>query len=467
MYYTLILVFCLIHLFIEAQTNPQEKKSDGTQEYDPITLHSAIEQGLYLNYGEQKRSLEREILRIQLEDNKESFWMPQLSTSLSVTDQKIIRLKKGSLIGHHPMDDATDVFSFGIGNYTLFNWGKDYLKFLNDQSVLNRNLEILEEDRRGLRHQVIEKYFELVMTNEQEKSRRAQLKHASFIYRLNRERATLKKINAQEYYEARAEFFKSQDLYHKAVIEHKRVNSELVGLLGDAPDTDYYIRESLSFKKIQFSLAEIFSMAKAGNSHIITAKVNEENTKRRLQLERKSNLPLPKIDLNLGAYHYNFSSNENSRRYLTRPTSSDVDIVARINATWNLTGEGGFFNRRHISQERIGLALAGKQLEHVTHRVQVEAKKIFFGIKTYEKNMEILESRLVNAEKYFDAVLENYLANKTLFVNFLHALREKAEAEINLSRNKWLHLKEKVKLVSILGREDFPGENFNDLAQSL
>ncbi len=451
---------------VQKTSDSREDTSNKVKEYEPITLQSAIEQSFRLNYSEQERKFEREILQLRWQDTKESFWIPQLSTSLTVAEHKIARLKEGSLTNNATPPTPTGTLSLNLGDYTLFNWGKDYLKFLNDKSTFIRNLEILEEHRKKLRHQVIQKYFELITANEQRKSRQTQLKHVSFIYRFNRERVALKKISSQDYYQSRTEFLRTQDLSHKAVAEYKRINDDLVNLLGGPPDTDYYVKESLLFKKLQFSLDEILGMAKEGNADILTAKVNEQNSRRNFKIEQKKNLPLPKISVNLGAYHYRFANGENSARYLTRPNNSHIDVVAKVYATWSLTGKGGLLNARNVHQKRIGKALAYKQLEHAGHYAQIQAKQLFFQIKNYERNVEVLELRLVNAEKYFDAALENYLSGKTPFVNFLHALREKGDAVNALAKAKWYHLKDKVDLVTLLGREDFPGENFNSLASS-
>ena len=460
------LVFAQTDKNVQKMPNSRENKSSKIKEYEPITLESAVEQSLRLNYSEQERTFEREILRLHWKDTKESFWMPRFSVSLKVKEHKVARLTKGSLTGGGTSSTPQGTLSLNLGDYTLFNWGKDYLQFLNDKSTVMRNLEIFGEQKRELRHKVIKKYFELIMAHEQRKARQTQLRHTSFIYRFNRERVALKKISSQDYYQSRMEFLRSQDLYGKAAAEYKRINDDFINLLGDNPDTDYYVKESLVFKKLQFSLAEILGMAKEGNSDVLTAKINEQNSRRSFQIEQKKNLPLPKISVNLGAYRYGFAGGENSARYLTRPNYSHVDVVASIDATWSLTGRGGVLNRRNVHQKRIGKALASKRLEHARNRAQVEAKKLFFQIKAYERNIEVLKLRRVNAEKYFDAALDNYLAGKTPFVNFLHALREKGDAASDLSKAEWSHLKEKVDLAAILGREDFPGENFNSLASS-
>lgn len=48
---------------------------------------------------------------------------------------------------------------------------------------------------------------------------REQLRQASFIHRLAREKLQLKKIRAQEYYQTRSEYLRSQTEYQQALFE--------------------------------------------------------------------------------------------------------------------------------------------------------------------------------------------------------------------------------------------------------
>ena len=131
----------------------------------------------------------------------------RLSLSLTAAETRIARLKTGGLTGNPTPESAAGTFSFNLGDYTLFNWGKDYLRYTSDRASLTREMDILDEDARQLRHNVIEAYFRLVTLRQGRRIRQDQLKHAAFVYRFNRERATLKRISSEEYYRSRMEFF--------------------------------------------------------------------------------------------------------------------------------------------------------------------------------------------------------------------------------------------------------------------
>ena len=67
----------------------------------------------------------------------------------------------------------------------------------------------------------------------------------------------------------------------------------------------------------------------------------------------------------------------------------------------------------------------------------------------------------------YDLILERYTAKKTPWINVSRALEEFAKSQIELDRLKFEHLEEKVDLASTIGVEDFPGDNFENLAKRM
>ena len=71
---------------------------------------------------------------------------------------------------------------------------------------------------------------------------------------------------------------------------------------------------------------------------------------------------------------------------------------------------------------------------------------------------------LPSLQKAFDTILENYLNGKTKYYDFHLILDELTTTKILFEQTKLQHLKEKLNLAKISGLEDFPGENFEQLA---
>lgn len=363
-----------------------------------------------------------------------------------------------------------------IGDYTIFNWGKDYLDYLNAEATYKRNTKILKEKRRDLRHEIIIKYFEVYKTKQVEKVRKNQLRHASFIYRMNREKITIRKIPRQDYYQARAEYLRAQGDYYQSRIEVSVADEEMALLLADEAGTRYLLKDELRYKKLNLNYREAISLSKKTNSNILTARTLVENSKRSYTRALRDNLPLPKLSMNFGAYTKSFGRNQNQTRYETsragsnnmvQTGTSDIELIATVNATWSLTGTGGLLNGRSTRTKYLEKALAFQDLTQAAHVTDSWIRTHYNRIKNYQNQVTILDARMVNLQKTFDTVLENYINRKTIYANFHTSLNEMIEAEILYAETVYNHLREKVLLARTIGFEDFPGENFETVAKKV
>jgi outer membrane protein TolC len=83
---------------------------------------------------------------------------------------------------------------------------------------------------------------------------------------------------------------------------------------------------------------------------------------------------------------------------------------------------------------------------------------------SYQNLHQVLEASVPNMQKTYDVILDNYIAGKADYYDFSRALEELINAKISLIETKFYHLRDKVLLAKTIGLEDFPGENFEDLA---
>lgn len=433
-------------------------------QYKPISLSQAIEQGYRQNFEQQERNYQKRLIEINWLDARDAFWMPQLQISLTTEPQRLASLKNGSLPGDASTKSPAGTFGLELGEYTIFNWGKDYLAYQNQKTSFERGNQRLDEQRRELRHDIIIDYFYLLTIQELVDVKRDQLRHASFIYRLNRERISTKKVSSQDYFQARQEYLKAQTDYQDIrdlVVEANRL---LAARISDDAGTRYIVNQGLSSTKIKLTASEAARLVLERNPDVLSSKALSEIAGREEEILQKENLPLPKISVNLGAYNYRFGSDRNSFRHETTPGSSDIDVVATINATWSLTGEGGFFNSRRTTRGALNRGLAHKRQQKAEFLGETNVRELFEKIKIYETQLEILEARSLNSVKQYDVVLENYMNKKARFSDFQHALEEKNEARSRYAEMRFEHVKAKVLLARTIGIEDFPGERFENLA---
>ncbi|MFA6237648.1 MAG: TolC family protein [Bacteriovorax sp.] len=436
-----------------------------TDTYKNLQLNDVIEQGLRKNYVQNIKGQRDELNEISFQGAKNAFWLPELKVNLTTVNQRISTLHSSSRPPTTPNPTTpTGTLGLSLSDYTVFNWGKDYAAYLNKKSLYQRNKEIYDESKRELKLDLIGNFFNLMSTINIEKVRQDQLRQASFVYRLNKEKITIGKTSKQEYYLARSEYLKAQNDYHQAKISNDLAHENLAYLIADEAGTKYVLNEIMDYRRIKITLDEAISLATKNNPALLTDKTLVSNAERTYDIALKENMPLPKFTVNLGAYNKNFGPSSNRTIYETYNGSGNVELVASVNATWSLTGEDGLFNSNKLALGRIGKEIAIKEYEKDSHLTQSFIRQTYKNILSLQNQLLILEARLPSLQKSFDTILENYLSGKTKYYDFHLSLQEWTDTKILYEQYKLEHLREKLNLAKVAGIEDFPGENFEQLA---
>ena len=424
-------------------------------------LSEAIEEGLRKNYGQQKRHFRASILKNNWKDTQEAYLLPEIKLTLQTRPQRL-----GTFgAGRNPQNKIPyGSLGLELSDYTLFNWGKDYLSYLNDKQTFHRESEKLGEEKRSLRHQIIELFFLLIKNKRIFKTKKEQLRHASFVYRLTHEKILTKKASRQDYFLTRTEYLRSQTEYQQARNQVQNTNEDLAILLGDTPGIAYDIRQILKFSPLEYTIKDGLELAIKLSPNVRNAKVQVENATRDHRIVQWNNLPLPKLSLTLGAYKHNFGPDTSRTLFENETGGSSVEMVAMINASWTLTGKGGLFNSRKTETSLSGLGLRQKELDQARHYTKLTIRQLYDTIYHLENNIKVLKARASNAEKSFDTALSNYTDNNKNFLSFKTALEEKTNTHELVEEVKFRHLQRKLQLARLIGVADFPGDNFEGLA---
>jgi outer membrane protein TolC len=430
-----------------------------------LQLNDVIEQGLRKNYSQNIKEQQNELNEVEFKGIKSAFWLPELKINLTTDSQRISTLRSSkSASGNQTSLTPTGVLGLSLGNYTVFNWGKDYALYLNSKSTFQRNKQGLDEARRELKLDLISNFFSLMTSKNIEKIRLDQLRNASFLYRLSKEKVTIGRISKQDYYQARSEYLIAQNDYHEAKMNSDIADENMAYMIVDDTGTKYILNETLDYKRVKITLDETIELAKKNNPTLLNNQVTIQNAERSYDVAVKENLPLPKLSVDLGAYNKRFGSTTNRTVFENQAGNGDIELVASINASWSISGEDGLFNSNKLAISRLNKEISLKEFEKNTHYTQSLVRQTFKNILSLQNQMAILEARVPTLQKTFDIVLENYLAQKVKYNDYHLALRDLIATRILFEEIKLRHLKEKILLAKLAGLEDFPGENFEQLA---
>src|SRR5690606_16915739 len=329
---------------------------------------------------------------------------PNISLELQSSNHKIDRIKEStqSTPGMGAQQAPTGSLGLVMEDYTLFNWGRDYLEYQNNKQLLNRQDQILLEQRSHLKFAVIAQYFRLLKTREILKIKREQLRQASFVHKVAREKLKLKKIRAQEYYQTRSEYLRAQTEYQEASFDLGVDEERMSNLLGDEYRGSYRTNEQLQYKSLNTTQDEALKLAQAQSPAFRDAKLAYDNASRTYEKTLKDNLPLPKFSLSLGTYRTGFDSDGSYWQYETSPGNRNIELVAAIDMRWNLLGEGGFFNGRRTQEAFLNKKITETNFYNTRRELEVKVRTIFKTLRFLEQKVEISGFQHKNAQSNYD-----------------------------------------------------------------
>jgi outer membrane protein TolC len=455
---------------LNAVTGPPTKNAKNsfqpTNTLKSITLKDILEEGLRLNPSELVRQFDRELLDLGWRDTYDSFWFPNLQLTFNTDKyQRIDKWRTGNSGNTRPTNDTADgSIGLELGDYTLFNWGIDYLDYLSSRNTFFRAKKSLDEQRRNLKLDLIAQYFELHLAKAKLLNATEQLRHFTFVYRMTREKASLKKVSRQEYYQARTEYIKAQKLYQEAKIASQVADEKFAYFIGDQLATNYNIRDRLTFKPLKMELENSLILAHNNAPHNLDAKTTLENAQRDYEKSLKEDLPLPKFTVDLGTYKHSFDKNGWDGGYNTIDDSKNLELVASINATWTIVGDGGFLNSRKRATSLVQKHKSERLYFDAKREVESSIRQQYKIIQFLEKQFEISKSQKEAATKNYDIQLQTYLNGQNRFNDLKDAVVDLNTADNQFIEVQYYHLKNKIMLAKTVGLDDFPGESFEDLA---
>lgn len=443
--------------------DPKDVEMEGR----PIDLRSILEEGFRRNAFQQIREQQREQIDLLKTDVWQRFWLPKISLEMQTSNHKIDRFRESSQSNPNMGAQNAPTGSLGllIDEYTLFNWGRDYLQYQNDKQTLDRANQQLTEARRRLKFSLITQYFNMIRVKEIKRIRQEQLKQTSFIHRLAKEKLQLRKIRTQEYYQTRSEYLRSQTDYQQSLFDVGLQEEELANLLSDEWRGSYRTIEQLKYVTVNTSMEEALKLAEEQSVDYRNARLQYDNASRSYEKSLKDNLPLPKFSFNLGSYRTGFDQDGTNWNYQTTAGNTNVELVAAINMKWTLLGEGGLFNSRINQQAYLNKRIAEINYFNVKRALEVKVRTIYKTLRYLEQKVSIAEFQHKNAQSNYDSVLDNYIAGNTTYSDIKLAIDNLVNSHSNTENVKYEHLLKKLELADYMGLEDFPGENFEQLAQ--
>ena len=203
--------------------------------------------------------------------------------------------------------------------------------------------KLLVEDQRELKFSIVEEYGDLVTSKGRLKTYKKILRHASYAYRMAKEKVTAKKLSLQNYYMIRTLYLESYENYINEKRYYQSANEKLAFTLDDEVNTRYSTNEDLKFKRVLTPIGIFYDFARNNNPSIAQTYTDQKISERNLEIARRENLVIPEFTIDLGAFSRNTTSVSQTQGYTGGITGNEnLEIVATLNATWALVGQKWF-----------------------------------------------------------------------------------------------------------------------------
>ncbi len=437
-------------------------KGISSYNYQPISIKAAIQQGIQKNHGIGIRDHQRGVLNLTWEGQWASFWLPEINFTMSVDPYRILRIRNSTDLQGAQSKHTGGSLALNFGEYSVFNWGKDYLAYLNNKQNFKRGLQSLTESDRQLKFDIIVSYSNLVSQYLIVKAQRIYLRHASYVYKLTKEKLAAKKISGQEYYQTRVLYMKAYQSY----LDAKRIwineNEKMAFLIDDESSTRYIISEELRFIQLEKELQYLREVGRKNSPRVMGAYSQKKIAERQYEIARRENMALPEFNINLGAFTQSYATGQSGQLFGNFNGNKNLEVIASLNATWNIVGVDGFLNKRKLQSAHLQRQISDRRLKQQEDLTNYQIANYFHQIRNFEKQVKLAEEQKKTTESAYNITFNNYTLRKTSFLNFLHALEDLTYAKVNYIENKRNHLNTKVQLAATMGIPDFAGNLFEN-----
>lgn len=417
-----------------------------------------------------RNNLDVQLQHMSLRNNEltyENAWdqmyLPSVALDLtSGADQTIAQIPgsgaNGSQNEHgYPNSSAQLV----LGQYNLYNFGRDKLQF--DQAKLTwlRAKEALEEFKRSIRFQVIIAFWTYKSTLDKLDANQRSVDIAQAIVDLQQSRVPLGKATATDVSSSTVDLLNAKNNRDQAESAAKTALFTLNILLGDKAGTHYRIEEQINFLPIKVTEQVLYETYLRESPDMKNARLALTNSQLNLELTHKNQLPLPTIQFSGVTVGYNngyYGTTNGITTQNANPSAlSNLDVSARINLTIPLIGQGGFLNHRVVESAQLQVDQNELQLRNTANKDLQQILQIVQSIHQFETAVSNNRQSYRSSIAVLQSVFDNFMKNTTVSrLDIRDALNQASTSEIALTDALVQHLNYKTQLAAYIGVDYLP-----------
>ena len=427
-----------------------------------LQLEDALDKALQNNKTYRQQKLDLVTAENAFHDAWEGFYLPAVSLDLGATSTLTVgqlgnstakSLSPDSLYTGYPNSNI----SLSLGNYTLFNFGRDHLAYEIAKLNYDRSIQKLEENKRTLRFQVMRSYFELKTGLDKIEVAQRSVDFANIFLEIVKTNVATSKADSEDLNSVEGDLLTAKKDYSTAVRSSYNSIWKFNLLLGDPIDTRYILTTEIELAPLKISLDDALkafvSSAPSVRDSILAKRIAEIN----LDLAEKNRLPLPTVSFSGIVFSMQDSYYKSVTGLTTNAvTPGNLDISAAIKLHLPFLWPGGLFNSRVVSTATVAVEQADLSAERVLDQARIELYSLLADLKENEEMAETQKQSLESALKVLEDQHKKLQQGEIDRLKIRDSIQSARTEELNFKDALLRYLATKLNLLEQLGTDDWP-----------
>ncbi len=451
---TVLIVYFSTHANAEISSIPENAP------IQKLSLKDAVLRAMESNKDLKENKLSLQSSEISYNDAWDQMYIPQINLALNTSASKTIApISKG--VDYNPAYEnhgyPSSFAGVSLGEYTLFNFGKDKITFDQAKLEWERNKEIFEEQKRSVRFSVINAFWSLKSKLNKLDGYEHSVEIASVIVKLLESRVMMNKATWTDVSSSNVDLMNVKNFRDKAKTEAMGALYSLNVLLGDEVGTRYQIDEEIIFLPIKVTEEVLYETYLKESPNIKNARKDLLKAHMSLELSEKNQLPLPSVKFSGVTVGYGNNLYGGKLDPYTQYGSKNFEVSAGVNFTMPLTGPGGLFGNRKVEYYKIQRETNEIHIANIANKDRQQIFDYIQNIRQYEQtienNRQSYKDSMVVLQSIFDGMLKQQVFSR---LDVRDAINQARDREQELNDALITHLYNKTQLAAFIGVDYLP-----------
>ncbi len=426
---------------------------------EPLTMAKALAKANRNNPTLCSRRLQQELFEINYDEAWRKMWLPQIGVNLGTNAAYTMMELPGSAAanaGGRQHGSPYSTASLQLGQYNIYNFGRDADTLKSSQLEVDRSRENMHEIERLVRFQVIQAVFNFKTRQDLLDASLRSVESAEAVHDLVKNRLANGRAQRADQTSSNIDLLNARAILLQNQTAYSQALWDLNLVLGDPIGHPYDVKSEVKFIKLRMSLEETLEIYRKNAPVLKDAVMALEQRRAELRLAQKNALPLPTVSfsgLNVG---YNFAPQGTQ---LNRDPGN-LNFQVGLNLTIPIVGDGGFLFGRALRTAEVREESAELDVKNAANTNEVRGRVLYTGILQTEATVNLNQNIFKQSAEFFDSAL-NQLQSKNAFnrLDLKNALEQLRSAELNLTSSVLEHYNLKLQLANLIGVDRFPEEN--------